>query len=92
VAGLWWVLFWISVVVVAVVTAFLVAAARRRRAGLDREEDIDTRPEADGRWRWSYRRPADDVELHSNKSYVTAELAQQSALQAYPETPLSESS
>ena len=43
-AGLWWVLFWISVVVVAVVTAFLVAAARRRRAGLDREEDIDTRP------------------------------------------------
>jgi ubiquinol-cytochrome c reductase cytochrome b subunit len=45
-------------------------------------------PEADGRWRWSYRRPADDLELHSNKSYVTEDLAEQSARQAYPEAPL----
>ena len=42
VAGLWWVLFWISLVVVAVVTGFLVAAVRRRRADLD--GNVDTRP------------------------------------------------
>jgi cytochrome c oxidase subunit II len=44
VEGLWWVLFWISVVVVAVVTAFLLAAVRRRRAVLHVDDDIDSRP------------------------------------------------
>jgi cytochrome c oxidase subunit 2 len=44
VEGLWWVLFWISVVVVAVVTAFLLAAVRRRRAEFHVDDDIDTRP------------------------------------------------
>ena len=50
--------------------------------------ELTVYPEADGRWRWSYRLPADDLELHSNKSYVTEELAVQSARQAYPEAPL----
>jgi ubiquinol-cytochrome c reductase cytochrome b subunit len=44
--------------------------------------------EPDGRWGWCYRRPADDLELHSNKSFETAEAAQRSAHQAYPETPV----
>jgi ubiquinol-cytochrome c reductase cytochrome b subunit len=50
--------------------------------------ELTVYPDPDGRWRWSYRHPADEVELHSNKSYVTEELAEQSARQAYPETPL----
>lgn len=41
VEGLWWVLFWTSVVAVAVVTGFLLVAVRRRRSDLD---DIDRRP------------------------------------------------
>ena len=44
--------------------------------------------EPDGRWRWCYRRPDDGVELHSNRSYVSYEAAEHSALQAYPDTPL----
>jgi len=43
---------------------------------------------ADGRWRWRYRDPANDVELDSNTSYVTEQLAEADARQAYPETPL----
>jgi cytochrome c oxidase subunit II len=39
VAGLWWVLFWISAAVVVVVTGFLIAAARRRGGRLG--GDID---------------------------------------------------
>jgi ubiquinol-cytochrome c reductase cytochrome b subunit len=68
-----------------------VETAERGKLGVDGAE-LTVYPEADGRWRWRYDRPADDFKLHSNKSYVTADLAQQSALQAYPETPLSESS
>jgi hypothetical protein len=43
---------------------------------------------ADGRWRWRYRDPADDIELDSNTSYVTEQLAAADARKAYPETPL----
>jgi hypothetical protein len=43
---------------------------------------------ADGRWRWRYRDPANDVELDSNTSYLTEQLAEADARQAYPETPL----
>jgi cytochrome c oxidase subunit 2 len=43
VAGLWWVLFWISVVAVGVVTAFLLVAVRRRSRP-DEDDDVDMRP------------------------------------------------
>jgi ubiquinol-cytochrome c reductase cytochrome b subunit len=43
---------------------------------------------ADGLWRWRYRDPADDIELDSNSSYMTEQLAEADARQAYPETPL----
>jgi hypothetical protein len=52
---------------------------RRRAHGVRR---------ADGRWRWRYRDPANDVELDSNTSYLTEQLAEADARQAYPETPL----
>jgi hypothetical protein len=54
--------------------------------------ELTVYPEPDGRWRWHYRGGVDGLELHSNKSYVTADAAEQSALQAYPDTPLARSS
>jgi ubiquinol-cytochrome c reductase cytochrome b subunit len=50
--------------------------------------ELTVYPEPDGRWRWRYRRAADDLELDSNKSYVTADDAEHSARQAFPEAPL----
>jgi cytochrome c oxidase subunit 2 len=52
VEGLWWLVFWLSVVAVLVVTAFLVQAVRRSRAaapegvegGPEGEDGIDKRP------------------------------------------------
>jgi ubiquinol-cytochrome c reductase cytochrome b subunit len=38
----------------------------------------------DGRWYWRYRAPADDLVLESNRSYPTAEEAQEAAAQAFP--------
>jgi cytochrome c oxidase subunit II len=53
IAGLWWVLFWISVVAVAVVVGFLVVAVRRRRReppgeGDAGDDDVDREPVAWG--------------------------------------------
>jgi heme/copper-type cytochrome/quinol oxidase subunit 2 len=51
IAGLWWVLFWISVVAVAVVVGFLVVAVRRRRREPPGEGDAGGRcPGATGSW------------------------------------------
>jgi cytochrome c oxidase subunit II len=48
VAGLWWLLFWISVVAVLVVVGFLLVAVRRRQrgepGGNDDVDDVDRRP------------------------------------------------
>jgi cytochrome c oxidase subunit II len=46
VAGLWWVLFWTSVVAVAVVVGFLLVAIRRRQREVrdDDTDDIDREP------------------------------------------------
>jgi cytochrome c oxidase subunit II len=53
VAGLWWVLFWISVVAVLVVVGFLLVAVRRRHRGgpggepggdPEGDDDVDRRP------------------------------------------------
>jgi hypothetical protein len=46
--------------------------------------------EADGRWRWRYADPERDVDLCSNKSFVTADDAREAAARAYPETPFSQ--
>ncbi len=54
--------------------------------------ELTVYPEPDGRWRWRYRSRDDGLELQSNKSYATADAALQSALQAYPDTPLARSS
>jgi quinol---cytochrome-c reductase cytochrome b subunit len=38
----------------------------------------------DGRWRWRYLAPAQDVELESNRSYRTRDEADEAAARAYP--------
>jgi quinol---cytochrome-c reductase cytochrome b subunit len=43
-------------------------------------------PDPDGRWRWSYRVTDNGFELRSHKSFVSPEVAEHAAVQAYPET------
>jgi hypothetical protein len=43
-------------------------------------------PDRDGRWRWSYRVTDNGVDLRSNKSYVSPDVAEHAAVQAYPDT------
>jgi ubiquinol-cytochrome c reductase cytochrome b subunit len=45
-------------------------------------------PDPDGRWRWSYRLTENGLELRSNKSYVSPDVAEHAAVQAYPDIPV----
>jgi hypothetical protein len=45
-------------------------------------------PDPDGRWRWSYRATDNGLELRSNKSFVSPDVAEHAAVQAYPDTPV----
>jgi ubiquinol-cytochrome c reductase cytochrome b subunit len=45
-------------------------------------------PDPDGRWRWSYRLTENGLELRSNKSYVSPDVAEHAAVQAYPDVPV----
>jgi ubiquinol-cytochrome c reductase cytochrome b subunit len=45
-------------------------------------------PDPDGRWRWSYRLTENGLELRSNKSYVSPDVAEHAAVQAYPDVPI----
>jgi ubiquinol-cytochrome c reductase cytochrome b subunit len=49
-------------------------------------------PDPDGRWRWSYRLTENGLELRSNKSYVSPDVAEHAAVQAYPDIPVVRSS
>jgi ubiquinol-cytochrome c reductase cytochrome b subunit len=42
----------------------------------------------DGRWRWCYVDPVEDLELHSNKSFPTEGEAEEAAREAYPDVPV----
>jgi hypothetical protein len=48
-------------------------------------------PDPDGRWRWSYRVTDNGLELRSHKSFVSPEVAEHAAVQAYPDTPVVQS-
>ncbi len=41
----------------------------------------------DGRWRWCYREPDNDLELYGNQSFETSDEAAESARMAYPGVP-----
>jgi ubiquinol-cytochrome c reductase cytochrome b subunit len=50
--------------------------------------EVTVYEEPDGRWGWCYRGTDDGLELHSNKTFETAEAARRSAGQAFPEAPV----
>jgi quinol---cytochrome-c reductase cytochrome b subunit len=43
-------------------------------------------PDPDGRWRWSYRVTDNGLDLRSHKSFVSPDVAEHAAVQAYPDT------
>lgn len=47
---------------------------------------VELRRISEGRWAWTYR--DEDVVLHSNDVYDTAEAAEASARAAYPDVPI----
>jgi quinol---cytochrome-c reductase cytochrome b subunit len=43
-------------------------------------------PDPDGRWRWAYRVTDNGLDLRSHKSFVSPDVAEHAAVQAYPDT------
>ncbi len=52
--------------------------------------ELRVHPVEGGGWTWCYVEPDDDVELYSNETYATADVAEEWAQRAYPDLEVAE--